>query len=189
MEVHILVRVVSTIVIHWFHSGQVVVLWACEHSPPSESRWPAAPDGKSFVLLKDHELKMTNRLKPFDEIKYDAILSLDNDVTLHQEEIDFSFSVWQAFPHRIVGFPSRVICTWFEFLLITNFSDISIMKECPSMRTLRSLATSTPWCSPAQHLFIFITIGYFLPYRRLQLQKSTNMPTVRTFWSILWYHM
>ena len=91
-----------------FLSGQVIVLWACEHSPPVDSRWPAAPEGKSFVLLKDHELKMTNRLKPFDEIKYDAILSLDNDVTLHQEEIDFSFSVWQAFPHRIVGFPSRV---------------------------------------------------------------------------------
>jgi len=87
--------------------GQVIVLWACEHPPPALSRWPASPEGKSFVLLKDHELKMTNRLKPFDEIRHEAVLSLDNDVTLHQEEIDFSFSVWQAFPHRIVGFPSR----------------------------------------------------------------------------------
>ena len=77
------------------------------------SETTAAPEGKSFVLLKDHELKMTNRLKPFDEIRHDAVLSLDNDVTLHQEEIDFSFSVWQAFPHRIVGFPSRV--NYFNF--------------------------------------------------------------------------
>ena len=41
-------------------------------------------------------------------MKYDAVLSLDNDVTLNQEEIDFTFTVWNAFPHRIVGFPSRV---------------------------------------------------------------------------------
>ena len=58
---------------------------------------------------------MTNRLYPYREIKYDAVLSLDNDVTLHQEEIDFSFTVWQTFPHRIVGFPARVSFSCFHY--------------------------------------------------------------------------
>lgn len=89
------------------YCGQVIILWACEHPQPGDGRWPEAPEGKSFTILTDHELKMTNRLYPYHEIKYDAVLSLDNDVTLHQEEIDFSFTVWQTFPHRIVGFPAR----------------------------------------------------------------------------------
>ena len=51
---------------------------------------------------------MTSRMYPHDQIKFNSVLSLDNDVTLNQEEINFAFSVWQSFPHRIVGFPSRV---------------------------------------------------------------------------------
>lgn len=87
--------------------GQVVVLWACEHAPPVESRWPEPPKGKHFLLLKEDELKVSNRLYPYDSILYDAVLSLDNDVSLHPEEIDFAFSTWLSFPERIVGFPSR----------------------------------------------------------------------------------
>ena len=89
-------------------SGQIIVLWACEHSPPGESRWPDPPEGRSFLLLHDEKLLMTSRMYPHDQIMYDSVLSLDNDVTLNQEEINFAFSVWQTFPHRIVGFPSRV---------------------------------------------------------------------------------
>ena len=98
----------TDIILKQIKSGQVIILWACEHPQPGDGRWPEAPEGKSFTILTDHELKMTNRLYPYHEIKYDAVLSLDNDVTLHQEEIDFSFTVWQTFPHRIVGFPARV---------------------------------------------------------------------------------
>ena len=61
-----------------------------------------------MICYTRDQLKMTNRLYPYKEIQYDAVLSLDNDVTLNSEEIDFTFTVWQAFPHRIVGFPSRV---------------------------------------------------------------------------------
>ena len=108
------------IILKQIKSGQVIILWACEHPQPGDGRWPEAPEGKSFTILTDHELKMTNRLYPYHEIKYDAVLSLDNDVTLHQEEIDFSFTVWQTFPHRIVGFPARV-----SFSLQLNRQDLS----------------------------------------------------------------
>ena len=36
-----------------------------------------------------------------------AFLSLDEDVTLTTEEINFAFEVWKTFPERIVGFPAR----------------------------------------------------------------------------------
>lgn len=40
-------------------------------------------------------------------IKTEAILSLDDNVVLTTDEIDFAFHVWQSFPDRIVGFPAR----------------------------------------------------------------------------------
>ena len=86
----------------------MIVLWACELAPPGNSRWPEAPAGRSFLLLRDEKLKMTQRMYPHEAILYDSVLSLDNDVTLNLEEINFAFSVWQTFPHRIVGYPSRV---------------------------------------------------------------------------------
>jgi len=87
--------------------GKIIVLWACEHPPPVDSRWPPPPEGKHFVLLREEELKVSNRLFPYDQIEHDAVLSLDNDVSLHPEEIAFAFSTWLSFPERIVGFPSR----------------------------------------------------------------------------------
>jgi glucuronyl/N-acetylglucosaminyl transferase EXT1 len=34
-------------------------------------------------------------------------LSLDDDSAITTEEMDFAFHVWQHFPDRLVGFPSR----------------------------------------------------------------------------------
>jgi hypothetical protein len=96
-------------------SGQVIVLWACEHPPPVDSRWPPPPEGKHFLLLREEELLVSNRLFPYDQIEHDAVLSLDNDVSLHPEEIAFAFSTWLSFPERIVGFPSRVRCPLLSF--------------------------------------------------------------------------
>ena len=41
------------------------------------------------------------------QIVTDAVLSLDADVSLTPDEIDFAFSVWRAHPDRIAGFPAR----------------------------------------------------------------------------------
>ncbi|KAL4096710.1 hypothetical protein QTP88_021613 [Uroleucon formosanum] len=47
------------------------------------------------------------RFEPLPFIKTEAILSLDDDVVITTDEIDFAFHVWQSFPDRIVGFPAR----------------------------------------------------------------------------------
>ena len=45
--------------------------------------------------------------RPRDVIETDAVFSLDEDVTLTTDEIDFAFQTWRHFPERIVGFPAR----------------------------------------------------------------------------------
>lgn len=47
------------------------------------------------------------RFRLFNEIRTEGILSLDEDVVLNTDEIDFAFQVWRSFPERIVGYPSR----------------------------------------------------------------------------------
>ncbi|XP_022655917.1 exostosin-1-like [Varroa destructor] len=51
--------------------------------------------------------KISERFRPFEQISTDAVLSLDEDVTLTTEEIDFAFFVWKQFPQQIVGYPAR----------------------------------------------------------------------------------
>ena len=41
------------------------------------------------------------------QIVTDAVLSLDADVSLTPDEIDFAFSVWRGHPDRVTGFPAR----------------------------------------------------------------------------------
>jgi len=35
------------------------------------------------------------------------VLTLDDNTSLSMDQINFMFFVWQSFPDRIVGFPSR----------------------------------------------------------------------------------
>lgn len=47
------------------------------------------------------------RHQPHPLITTDAVFSLDEDVTLTTDELDFAFTVWRTFPERIVGYPAR----------------------------------------------------------------------------------
>jgi hypothetical protein len=78
--------------------------------------------------------------RPLELITTDAVFSLDEDVTLTTDEIDFAFHVWSHFPERIVGFPARshfwddtkVInvssskSTFYRFLVIKPFITVTI---------------------------------------------------------------
>ncbi|XP_046384114.1 exostosin-1 [Ischnura elegans] len=50
---------------------------------------------------------ISRRFRPHALIQTSAILSLDEDCLLTTDEVDFAFSVWRAFPERIVGYPAR----------------------------------------------------------------------------------
>ena len=50
---------------------------------------------------------LNNRFLPFDQIETEAVLSLDDDMALGQDEIQFAFRVWRENRDRLVGFPGR----------------------------------------------------------------------------------
>ena len=49
-----------------------------------------------------------SRFYPYEEITTEAVLSLDDDITmLTSDELELGYQVWREFPDRLVGFPSR----------------------------------------------------------------------------------
>lgn len=98
--------------LHTVSCAQIVILWHCGAPPPPEKRWGALlqEDGAhniSITVIDKMPKVMSLRFYPYNEIKYDCVLHLDDDATLNTQEIDFSFEVWRVFPERIVGFPAR----------------------------------------------------------------------------------
>jgi len=106
-----LVRVVSTLT-KTVTCSQVVIVWHSVKQPPSQERLEALVKKENtrnipIVLINDQPKLMSRRFYPFAEIKEDAILHLDDNSLLCNEEMDFAFEVWRSFPERIVGFPAR----------------------------------------------------------------------------------
>uniref|UniRef100_A0A8B9PIB9 Exostosin-1 n=1 Tax=Apteryx owenii TaxID=8824 RepID=A0A8B9PIB9_APTOW len=84
---------------------QIVVLWNCDKPLPPRSTWPSTTVPLS-VVEGEHKVKR-DRFFPYDLIRTDAVLSLDEDTVLSTNEVDFAFMVWCSFPERIVGYPAR----------------------------------------------------------------------------------
>ena len=94
--------------------NQIILIWNSVETRPSE---------KFYFIFKDHlESKfirlvftkvnsLNNRFLPYDFIKTDAVLSLDDDTQLRNDEIIFAFRVWRENRDRIVGFAAR-FHTW-----------------------------------------------------------------------------
>ncbi|XP_051881274.1 exostosin-1-like [Pristis pectinata] len=84
---------------------QIVVLWNCDRPLPSKNKWPSTP--VPITVIEGESKSMSNRFFPYDVIQTDAVLSLDEDTVLSNNEVDFAFIVWHSFPDRIVGYPAR----------------------------------------------------------------------------------
>ena len=89
---------------------QILVLWTSQTTPPP-SKWPVGGRGSDFVtveVLPGNASPNPRFLpRPASLLPTDAVLSLDDDTVLSTDEVDFAFSVWRAFPERIVGYPAR----------------------------------------------------------------------------------
>ncbi|KAG0584851.1 hypothetical protein KC19_3G239300 [Ceratodon purpureus] len=51
---------------------------------------------------------LNNRFKPLDDLRTDAILSIDDDVLVPCSTLETAFSVWTSAPHSMVGFVPRM---------------------------------------------------------------------------------
>uniref|UniRef100_A0A8D8PUC0 Exostosin-2 n=1 Tax=Cacopsylla melanoneura TaxID=428564 RepID=A0A8D8PUC0_9HEMI len=87
--------------------SKILVIWNNQNKyPPPASKWPKI--SKNWTIIKTNENKLSKRFYPYAEIETEAVLSIDDDITmLTADELEFGFEVWCEFPDRIVGFPSR----------------------------------------------------------------------------------
>lgn len=86
---------------------KILVIWNNQKKqPPPMTSFPKI--AKPLKLIQTKANKLSNRFYPYPEIETEAVLTIDDDITmLTADELDFAFEVWREFPDRIVGFPSR----------------------------------------------------------------------------------
>uniref|UniRef100_A0A5K3G201 Glyco_transf_64 domain-containing protein n=1 Tax=Mesocestoides corti TaxID=53468 RepID=A0A5K3G201_MESCO len=87
----------------YLHS--VVVVWNNPQPPSSNLLWPELH--VPIYVVRTNKNSLNNRFLPFDIIKTEALLMLDDDVTLRHDEIILAFRIWRENRDRIVGFPAR----------------------------------------------------------------------------------
>ena len=93
------------------------VVWS-ENDPPSnslknylynivmaKSQTARKPDFKFDINEEDN---LNNRFKPIQSLRTDAIFSVDDDVIVPCDELEFAFSIWQTAPSTMVGFVPRM---------------------------------------------------------------------------------
>lgn len=81
------------------------MVWTSSQPAPAESRLPSGAIPLRVIVPPDHS--PSARHQPSSLVTTDAVFSLDEDVTLTTDELDFAFTVWRTFPDRIVGYPAR----------------------------------------------------------------------------------
>ena len=70
----------------------------------SESHGVRKPSLRFEVYEEDN---LNNRFKPIEDLKNDAVFSVDDDVIVPCRTLDFAFTVWQSASDTMVGFVPR----------------------------------------------------------------------------------
>lgn len=90
--------------------NSILVVWNSVNTEPKWYLWQNLSifiQSKRLQILKMSQNSLNNRFLPFDLIKTEAVLSLDDDVYLRPDEIVLAFRIWRENRERIVGFPAR----------------------------------------------------------------------------------
>lgn len=93
------------------------VVWS-ESEPPSESlrahlknvvlKRSQTAQKPNFRFDLNKEDNLNNRFKPIEDLRTDAIFSVDDDVIVPCRTLDFAFTMWQSAPLTMVGFVPRM---------------------------------------------------------------------------------
>lgn len=70
----------------------------------SKSQTAHKPNFKFDINAEDN---LNNRFKPIEDLRTDAVFSVDDDVIVPCSTLDFAFTVWQSAPFTMVGFVPR----------------------------------------------------------------------------------
>ncbi|RDD47513.1 Exostosin-like 3 [Trichoplax sp. H2] len=99
--------------------NKIIVVWNEYNKYAKHFQWPHSDI--PIYVFKSKRNSLNDRFFPFNAVETEAVLSLDDDVDLNADEIDFAFrrvfaisnklflfeSVWRESRDRIVGFPAR----------------------------------------------------------------------------------
>jgi glucuronyl/N-acetylglucosaminyl transferase EXT1 len=88
----------------------IVVLWSSSVNPPPSKDWAllgGISHNTPISVVQTIKFNISTRFLQASLAPTDAVLSLDDDVNLTTDEINFAFEVWRSFEDRIVGFPAR----------------------------------------------------------------------------------
>ena len=88
----------------------IIIVWNWVEQAPSvefEQKFHFYFSTGRVRIVKSKVNSLNNRFLPFEFIKTDAVLSMDDDMMLRADEILFAFRVWRENRQRIVGFPAR----------------------------------------------------------------------------------
>ncbi|KAK4489486.1 hypothetical protein RD792_005295 [Penstemon davidsonii] len=93
------------------------VVWS-ETDPPSQKlkdylkkvvlKKSKAAHKPNFRFDLNKEDNLNNRFKPIEDLRTDAIFSVDDDVIVPCRTLDFAFTVWKTAPLTMVGFVPRM---------------------------------------------------------------------------------
>jgi len=91
---------------------KILIIWNNPNvKPPDVSKLLNV--SKPLVIIRAKANKLSNRFYPYKEIETDAILSIDDDISmLTVDELEFGFHVWKQNSDRLVGFPGRNHKQW-----------------------------------------------------------------------------
>ena len=83
--------------------SSILVIWNNQDlDPPAMSEFPQI--AKPINLIRTKANILSNRFYPYDEIKTEAVLSMDDDIVmLTADELEFAYQVWREFPDRLVA--------------------------------------------------------------------------------------
>jgi len=85
--------------------NKVVVVWNHPVDPASDLEWPDI--GVELQVIRAGKNSLNNRFIPYEVVKTEAILSMDDDIYLRHDEIELAFRIWRENRERLVGFPGR----------------------------------------------------------------------------------
>lgn len=90
--------------------ASIVVVWSSVVRPPPLQDWVRlgrlAP-GTPLTIAPPSTSSISPRFHAASEAPTEAVLCLEEDVSLTTSEVDFALEVWRNFQDRLVGFPAR----------------------------------------------------------------------------------
>ena len=95
----------------------IQVVWSDQENPPPPLSFfdlpsPIDAEHTSKIFFERQPTdSLNNRFRNLTAVSTAAVVSLDDDLVIPCDTLDFAFSVWQATPQSLVGFTPRLI-TW-----------------------------------------------------------------------------